>query len=78
MGTQYRSVIFYHSDEQKQLAEKYKKKLDDSGLFRAPIVTEIVPVHRVLSRPRTITRTTTIRTQASRIAARSSAPSSKS
>ena len=43
MGTQYRSVIFYHSDEQKQLAEKYKKKLDDSGLYRAPIVTEIVP-----------------------------------
>jgi peptide-methionine (S)-S-oxide reductase len=43
VGTQYRSVIFYHSDEQKQLAEKYKKKLDDSGLFHAPIVTEIVP-----------------------------------
>ncbi len=43
VGTQYRSVIFYHSDEQKQLAEKYKKKLDESGLFRAPIVTEIVP-----------------------------------
>jgi peptide-methionine (S)-S-oxide reductase len=43
VGTQYRSAIFYHSDEQKQLAEKYKKKLDESGLFRAPIVTEIVP-----------------------------------
>ena len=43
MGTQYRSAIFYHSDEQKQLAEKNKKKLDESGLFRAPIVTEIVP-----------------------------------
>ena len=34
VGTQYRSVIFYHSDEQKQLAEKYKKKLDESGLYR--------------------------------------------
>ena len=43
VGTQYRSVIFYHSDEQKQLAEENKKKLDESGLFRAPIVTEIVP-----------------------------------
>ena len=43
VGTQYRSVIFYHSNEQKQLAEKYKKKLDESGLYRAPIVTEIVP-----------------------------------
>ena len=43
VGTQYRSVIFYHSDEQKQLAEKYKKKLDASGLFNLPIVTEIVP-----------------------------------
>jgi peptide-methionine (S)-S-oxide reductase len=43
VGTQYRSVIFYHSDEQKQLAEKYKKKLDASGIFPAPIVTEIVP-----------------------------------
>lgn len=36
VGTQYRSVIFYHSDEQKHLAEKYKKKLDESGLYRAP------------------------------------------
>ena len=43
VGTQYRSVIFYHSDEQKQLAEKNKKKLDESRLFHAPIVTEIVP-----------------------------------
>jgi peptide-methionine (S)-S-oxide reductase len=43
VGTQYRSVIFYHSDEQKQLAEKNKKKLDESGLFPGPIVTEIVP-----------------------------------
>lgn len=40
-GTQYRSAIFYHSDEQKQLAEEYKKKLDASGAFSDPIVTEI-------------------------------------
>ena len=32
-----------HSDEQKELAELYKKKLDESGAFRAPIVTEISP-----------------------------------
>jgi peptide-methionine (S)-S-oxide reductase len=43
VGTQYRSVIFYHSDEQKQLAEHYKKKLDESGVYNAPIVTEIAP-----------------------------------
>ncbi len=43
VGTQYRSVIFYHSDEQKQLAEKYKKELDASGAFSKPIITEISP-----------------------------------
>lgn len=42
-GTQYRSVIFYHTDEQKKLAETYKKKLDESGAFDKPIVTEITP-----------------------------------
>lgn len=41
IGTQYRSVIFYHSDRQKELAEMYKKKLDGSGAFRDRIVTEI-------------------------------------
>ncbi len=41
VGTQYRSVIFYHNDEQRQLAEKYKKELDASGAFNDPIVTEI-------------------------------------
>ncbi len=44
VGTQYRSVIFYHDDEQKQLAEKYKKELDASGAWENPIVTEIVPL----------------------------------
>ena len=41
MGTQYRSAIFYHNDEQKKEAEFYKKKLDESGAFRSSIVTEI-------------------------------------
>jgi peptide-methionine (S)-S-oxide reductase len=40
-GTQYRSAVFYHNEEQKALAEKYKKKLDGSGAFDNPIVTEI-------------------------------------
>ena len=43
VGSQYRSVIFYHSDEQKRLAEHYKQKLDASGLFASAVVTEIVP-----------------------------------
>lgn len=42
-GTQYRSVVFYHNAEQKQLAESYKKKLDAAGAFDSPIVTEITP-----------------------------------
>ena len=40
-GTQYRSAVFYNNDTQKELAEKYKAKLNESGAFRAPIVTEI-------------------------------------
>jgi peptide-methionine (S)-S-oxide reductase len=43
VGPQYRSVIFFHTDEQKRLAEEYKQTLDKSGLFAGPIVTEIVP-----------------------------------
>lgn len=42
-GTQYRSVIFYHTDEQKKIAEKIKKDLDDSGKYKNPLVTEIIP-----------------------------------
>jgi methionine-S-sulfoxide reductase len=41
VGTQYRSAIFYHNDQQRELAEHYKRKLDESGAFRGPIVTEI-------------------------------------
>ncbi|MEI9810538.1 MAG: peptide-methionine (S)-S-oxide reductase MsrA [Bacteroidota bacterium] len=43
VGTQYRSAVFYHNDEQKQKAEKYKAELDKSGAFDNPIVTEITP-----------------------------------
>lgn len=41
VGTQYRSVVFYHDEEQKELAEKYKRKLDEAGIYNQPIVTEI-------------------------------------
>jgi peptide methionine sulfoxide reductase msrA/msrB len=41
-GTQYRSVIFYHDEEQKRLAEKSKEALSKSGRFNKPIVTEIL------------------------------------
>lgn len=43
VGPQYRSAVFYHDETQKKIAESYKKKLDASGAYRAPIVTEIVP-----------------------------------
>ena len=43
VGTQYRSVIFYHTEEQHLLAEQIKKDLDKSGAYKDPIVTEIAP-----------------------------------
>ena len=43
VGTQYRSVVFYHNAEQKEKSEKYKVQLDKSGAFDNPIVTEIAP-----------------------------------
>ncbi len=42
-GSQYRSVIFYHSSEQKTAAEASKTKLEASGRHPRPIVTQIVP-----------------------------------
>ena len=41
VGTQYRSAVFYHNQEQKEKAEKYKAELNKSGAFEKPIVTEI-------------------------------------
>jgi len=43
IGTQYRSVIFYHTPEQKAQAEASKERLQKSGRAKRPIVTEIVP-----------------------------------
>lgn len=44
VGTQYRSVIFYHNEKQKELAELYKEKLDKAGIWENQIVTEISPL----------------------------------
>ncbi len=41
VGPQYRSAVFYHSDEQSQTAEFYREELEKSGAYRDPIVTEI-------------------------------------
>lgn len=41
-GTQYRTAIFYHNQEQRRLAEKSKKELENSGKFNKPIATEIL------------------------------------
>lgn len=43
VGTQYRSAIFYHDEEQKAAAEASRERLHASGRFRRPIVTEISP-----------------------------------
>lgn len=41
VGTQYRSAVFYHSLEQKEVAERIKNELDKKGVYSDPIVTEI-------------------------------------
>jgi methionine-S-sulfoxide reductase len=43
VGTQYRSAIFYTSEAQKQTAEAVKAKVDHSGKWKSPVVTQIVP-----------------------------------
>ena len=42
-GTEYRTAIFFHDDEQRRLAEASKKELEASGRFKSPIQTQIVP-----------------------------------
>ena len=43
VGPQYRSVVFYHNEEQKEKAEKSKQEIEKSGRWKNPIVTQIVP-----------------------------------
>ncbi len=45
-GTQYRSAVFYHNEQQRELAEHYKAKLIEAKAFRKPIVTEIVAAQK--------------------------------
>lgn len=44
VGTQYRSGVYYHNEEQRILAEEYKSRLNEQKVFANPVVTEIVPV----------------------------------
>jgi methionine-S-sulfoxide reductase len=43
VGSQYRSAVFYHNEEQRQIAQRVKDEVNASGKYRYPIVTEIVP-----------------------------------
>jgi peptide-methionine (S)-S-oxide reductase len=43
-GTQYRSVVFYHNESQKNIAENYKNQLEATHLYKNPVVTEISPI----------------------------------
>ncbi|MEM0321634.1 MAG: peptide-methionine (S)-S-oxide reductase MsrA, partial [Thermoprotei archaeon] len=43
VGTQYRSVIFYHNEAQRIMAAEYIQKLSTQGVFRRPIVTQLEP-----------------------------------
>lgn len=43
VGTQYRSVVFYHDQEQKEQAEKMIESLTQAGVFESAIVTQVVP-----------------------------------
>lgn len=44
VGTQYRSVILYHNDQQKRIADEVIKAIQEQGIWRDPIVTEVVPL----------------------------------
>lgn len=49
VGTQYRSAIFYHSPEQKQIAEELITELNNQGIWSKPIVTQVVPLEKFYS-----------------------------
>lgn len=43
IGTQYRSIILWHDDEQREIAEGLKAKLNENKVFKRPVVTQVVP-----------------------------------
>lgn len=43
VGTQYRSVVFYHNEEQRKAAEEYKRRLNEEKVYSSDVVTEISP-----------------------------------
>jgi peptide-methionine (S)-S-oxide reductase len=43
VGTQYRSAIFYHDEHQKEIAERSKQELEQEGVYKHPVLTEITP-----------------------------------
>lgn len=45
VGTQYRSVVFFHNDDQKEISTAYKNKLEEAKIWSDPIVTEISPLN---------------------------------
>ena len=49
IGTQYRSVIFYHDDEQRKIAQQVKERVDNSGAWKKPVVTAIEPYKKFYS-----------------------------
>lgn len=49
IGTQYRSVIFYYNEQQKKTAEAFIKKLNESKIFKNPIVTQVIPAQEFYS-----------------------------
>ena len=44
VGTQYRSVIFYHDEEQRVISEEVIAEMEDAGIWENPIVTEVTPI----------------------------------
>lgn len=51
IGTHYRSVIFYHNSDQEKEAREYKQKLSEQGVWKNPVVTEIVSFEKFYTAP---------------------------
>lgn len=46
VGTQYRSVVFYHDDEQRRVAEQVRREIEEAKIWDAPLVTELAPFEK--------------------------------